>query len=298
MTQRRRATLGQRIMTTRIDANQAPDILLEGVSYTYPGKSISAIEDVSLRVDHGERLGILGPNGGGKSTLLRIALGLLRGYRGRVEVCGVSPTRARRSGLIGYVPQRCEANLTFPITARQAVAMGAAREASPWRRYAPGLRNRIEQALALTGAEEWADEPVGQLSGGQLQRVLIARALAPAPRILALDEPTVGIDVEGQRRFAELLSRLGETLDLTLLVVSHDIRAMAAGCDRVACLARTVHFHDAPEGLTPQVLAEVFSHDVEGAFGDVHVHAHPAEDCPFDHDHGDEHGDRDGRGLS
>ena len=102
---------------------------------------------------------------------------------------------------------------------------------------------------------------------------------------LALDEPTVGIDIEGQARFSELLDTIHQELNLTIVIVSHDVRAIAAGCDRVACLARTLHFHDAPQGLTPQVLAEVFQHDVAGAFGDVHVEAHRAEECPGGHAH-------------
>src|SRR5690606_39211948 len=139
--------------------------------------------------------------------------------------------------------------------------------------------------LALVGAESYADRPIGALSGGQIQRTLIARAIARSAELLLLDEPTVGVDAEGQQRFAELLDTLRERAPgLAVVIVSHDIRAVAAGCDRVACLARTLHFHDAPGGLTPQVLAEVFSHGVEGIFGDVHLHAHPAAECPMPSD--------------
>lgn len=266
----------------------------EGVSYAYPGSSRPAVQDITLRVEAGERLGILGPNGGGKSTLLRIALGLLPGYRGRVRVCGMTPERARRAGLVGYVPQRCEAVLAFPVSARQVVRMGATVRTPGWRAAGGEIAARVERSLALVAAGDLAERPVGQLSGGQLQRVLIARALAASPRILALDEPTVGIDAAGQRRFADLLATVHRELGLTILVVSHDVRAVAAGCDRVACLARTLHFHDAPRGLTPQVLAEVFRHDVAGMFGDLHVEAHPAEECPGGHDHAHDHGRKHG----
>ncbi|MEC9373659.1 MAG: metal ABC transporter ATP-binding protein [Planctomycetota bacterium] len=265
-------------------------IEFERVTHAYPGQSAPALKNISLRVEEGERLGVLGPNGGGKSTLLKIALGVLGGYEGTVKVFGMAPSQARRRGLIGYVAQRSEANLAFPITARQGVAMGAGRGAGLLSGLGAERRARVERALELTGADAFADRAVGSLSGGQLQRVWISRALAAGPRILALDEPTVGIDVEGQRRFADLLTALHAELGLTILIVSHDIRAVAAGCDRVACLARTLHFHAAPKGLTPEVLAEVFSHDVAAMFGDVHVHAHPAEACPLDHDHGHAHG--------
>ena len=104
-------------------------------------------------------------------------------------------------------------------------------------------------------------------------------ALASKPKLLLLDEPTVGIDVAGQQQFADLLRHLHDDLKLTVMVVSHDIRTVAAGCDRVACLSRTLHSHTAPEGLTPAVLAEVFRHDVAAIFGEVHVDAHAAAAC-------------------
>ena len=255
------------------------------VSYTYPGGQ-QALRAVSLRGEAGERLGVLGPNGGGKSTLLKIALGLLTPDEGEVRVWGMSPRQARREGVVGYLAQRMEAALDFPLSARQTVEVGAARRLAPWRAVPRAMRERVDRAIELVGAAAYADRPVGRLSGGQLQRVLIARAVACEPKILALDEPTVGVDAEGQRRFGALLSTLHRELGLTILLVSHDIRSVAAGCDRVACLARTLHFHDAPGGLTPQVLAEVFSHEVAAAFGgEVHVDAHSAHDCPGDHAH-------------
>jgi zinc transport system ATP-binding protein len=258
-----------------------------GVSFTYPvpagdGTERGArptLQNITLSVRAGERLGVLGPNGGGKSTLLRLTLGLLRGHAGIIRVLGLSPVEARRRGLIGYVPQKVEAELAFPLSVRQVVELSAARALPPWRSLSPEERRGVGEVLELVGASALAERPIGKLSGGQLQRAMIARALAGRPRILLLDEPTVGIDVEGQQRFAGLLRTLHDRLGLTIIIVSHDIRTIAAGCDRVACLSRTLHFHAAPEGLTPRVLAEVFRHDVTGIFGDVHVDAHPAESC-------------------
>jgi zinc transport system ATP-binding protein len=237
------------------------------------------LENVTLQVAHGERLGILGPNGGGKSTLLKLTLGLLRGASGRIRVCGLEPDTARRRRLMGYVPQRFEAELALPISVRQVVGLAATVGLPPWRGGGPETSRRVEECLALVGAADLADRPVGSLSGGQLQRVMIARAVVFRPRILLMDEPTVGIDVVGQRQFAELLTRLHDELDLTIVVVSHDIRTVVAGCDRIACLSGTLHFHAAPQGLTPAVLAEVFRHDVAAIYGDVHVEAHPAATC-------------------
>jgi len=255
-----------------------PAIEFERVSYTYPGASAPALSDVSLRVERGERLGLLGPNGGGKSTLLKIAMGLIHGWSGSGRVLGEPPDRARREGRIAAVLQRSEAELAFPISVRQVVALGA--------RGAQRAHERAMPSLDVVGATDLADRPVRSLSGGELQRVLIARALAAEPEILALDEPVVGVDPTGQARFADLMDRLRDRRELTVVLISHDVRAVAAGCDRVACLARTLHYHDAPEGLTPQVLAEVFQHDVAGAFGAVHVEAHRAEECPGGHEDG------------
>lgn len=259
-------------------------IVLEDVTFAYPPppgeRARSTLEGISLRIARGARLGVLGPNGGGKTTLLRVLLGLVTPQRGRVRVLGVRPAEARRSGQIAYVPQRAEVELAFPLCAREVVEMGVARGASPWRRLGPDRRERVREALELVSAADLADKPVGRLSGGQLQRVLIARAIAARPAILLLDEPTVGIDVAGQQRFARELTALHSRLGLTIVIVSHNLRAIAAGCDRVACLSRTLHSHTSPQGLTPEILGELFSHEVAATLGDIHLHAHPAGDCP------------------
>jgi zinc transport system ATP-binding protein len=270
----------------------APAVEYRAVSFAYPapgaGNGTSpTLESVSMSVRQGERLGILGPNGGGKSTLLKLTMGLVRGYSGTILVCARPPAEARRLGLIGYVPQRVEAELAFPLSVRQVVELSASRGLAPWRSLPADRREWVDEVLELVGASVLAKRPIGKLSGGQLQRAMIARALAGRPRILFLDEPTVGIDAEGQQRFANLLRTLHDNLGLTIVIVSHDIRTIAAGCDRVACLSRTLHFHAAPGGLTPKVLAEVFRHDVTGIFGDVHVDAHPAAACTDpSHSHG------------
>lgn len=262
------------------------------MGFTYPGAEVPALAEVDLRIAEGERLGILGPNGGGKSTLLKIILGLLRPQQGTARVLGRSPDEARRSSLIGYVPQKLDADLALPISVREMVTLGATWTLAPWRRVDSATIARVGELLRLVGAEGFADRPIGKLSGGQMQRALIARALAGQPKILALDEPLVGIDAPGQRQFAELLDRVHRELRLTTIIISHDLRAIAAGSDRVACLARRLHSHVSPAGLTPEVLAEVFSHDVAGIVGNlgpVHVHAHRAADCTHDHDHSHDH---------
>lgn len=260
---------------------------VRALRYSYPGSAgPPALEDVSLIVRDGERLGVLGPNGGGKSTLLKCILGLLDGYAGEILVYGHAPKQARDRGLIGYVAQRNETELALPISAREAVALACTWRLSPLSRVGGALKERIEKTLDMVGAGEYAHKPVGSLSGGQLQRILIARALVCEPKILILDEPMVGIDASGQRQFAQLLTNIHTRLGITMLTVSHDLRAIVAGSDQVACLARRLHSHGSPMGLTPQVLAELFSHDVAGLMGELHgmhIHAHGAgEQCPVE----------------
>lgn len=265
-------------------ANTDPAIDLRAVSYTYPARilrdePVPALTDITLTVPAGTRLGILGPNGGGKSTLVKLILGLLTPDRGSVRVLGLDPDQARRRALVGYLPQRIAAETDWPISVRQAVAMPLTARTSPLTLRDRAAEHAADRALALVGLTPLANRPIGALSGGQLQRAMIARAIAPNPRLLVLDEPTVGVDAAGQQRFADLINTLHAELGITIITVSHDLRAIAAGSDRVACLHRTLHFHDAPAGLTPAILAEVFAHDVEAIFGHVHVDAQPAHDC-------------------
>ncbi|MFG0293544.1 MAG: metal ABC transporter ATP-binding protein [Phycisphaerales bacterium JB050] len=265
-----------------------PAIVFKGIGFAYPGHS-PALENISLRVEPGERLAIIGPNGGGKSTLLKLLMGELTPRSGQIRVFGLSTQEARSRRLIGYVPQRSAAERGFPVSVRQAVTMGATIGLSPLARTPQRIKDTVAACLDQVGLTDLAERPVGELSGGQFQRMLLARALAVEPKILVLDEPTVGVDAAGQEQLAAVLDRLHRETKLTMLIVSHDVRAIAGSpkkgagarpfCDRVACLRRTLHFHDSPQGITPQVLAHVFEHDLSAVFGDVHVEAHAAADC-------------------
>jgi len=269
-------------------ASIEPAIVFEGIGYSYPGHA-PALEGITLKVNPGERLAIIGPNGGGKSTLLKLLLGELTPRKGVIRVFGRSPQAARSQRMIGYVPQRSSAERSFPLSVRQAVTMAATVGLSPLIGTPRSVRETVERCLGQVGLSDLAERPVGELSGGQYQRMLLARALAVEPSILVLDEPTVGVDAGGQQQLAEVLERLHRESGLTMLIVSHDVRAIAGArtadggaepfCDRVACLRRTLHFHDSPAGITPQVLAHVFEHDLSAVFGEVHVRAHTASDC-------------------
>lgn len=279
-------------MSTGAKGHATPAALeFDRVSFAFGSAGGPVLQDISLRAEPGERLGILGPNGAGKTTLVRIALGLLPSTSGSVRVFGRTPARARALGWVGYVPQRAAAELAFPLSVRQVVEMPTLLGLRPWQQPGSEARDSVRYALSVTGCDGIADRPIGRISGGQLQRTMIARALASRPRLLVLDEPTVGIDAVGQKQFSKMLSDIQASLGVTVVVVTHDLRTIAAGCDRVACLHRTLHAHGSPDGLTPGVLAEVFRHEVEGMFGEVHVDAHRATECDDpSHAHSDAEG--------
>jgi zinc transport system ATP-binding protein len=234
--------------------------------------------DITLSVPAGGTLAIIGPNGAGKTTLAKILLGELRGYRGEAMVLGRPPGELPRTGLVGYVPQHRTALGHFPLTARHAVMLGLIRRRGLFRPFRAADRRAADEALEAVEIRPLARRPMEQLSGGQVQRVCIARALVSQPKMLILDEPTVGIDEAGQQRFIALVGRLREQFGLTVVMVSHDIRAVASLADTVACLNVTLHYHAHPEALSPQVLYEVFHCDFEA----MHDHLHQRGVC--DHD--------------
>jgi len=239
-----------------------PAIVLRGVNLALGG--IPVLEDVGLEVEAGALLAILGPNGGGKSTLLRVILGLLRPDSGVVQVLGGAPERAR--GRVGYVPQVLDFDRGFPIRVHQVVAMGrlGARRLG---RLGGADHVLVREMMARVEIEDLADRAVGELSGGQLQRVLIARALVQRPAILLLDEPTASLDERMGRSVWDLFDELAS--DMAVIVVSHDIGAIARSVRSVACLNRRLHAH--PSGrLTPEI--------VEASYGcpiDLVAHGHP-----------------------
>jgi len=241
-------------------------VCVDRLSFRYTPAEPWALRDVTLHVEHGCSLGIIGPNGAGKTTLFKLILGELTPDRGKVRVAEMSPVEAcRRGDVIGYVPQRHAVEWRFPVTARQVARMGLVGRTGLLRRMTRADKAHVDALLAQVGLADQADRPVGELSSGQQQRLFIARALAPRPQLLLLDEPLVGVDEAGQQRFARLMHDLRTAYDLTVILVSHDIQAVAAGCSRVACLKQTIHYHDSPAGLTPAVLKEVFDHEIAGA---------------------------------
>jgi zinc transport system ATP-binding protein len=234
---------------------------LRDVWFSYGGEP--ALEAVDLEVPPRDYLAILGPNGSGKTTLLRVALGLLEPARGRVRVLGLPPREAR--GRVGYVPQRAAFDLDFPIRVADVVhtgRLGARRRAGRARD-----RDSVREALETVELAELADRPIGALSGGQLQRALLARALAMEPELLLLDEPTASLDERIGQSVWELLETLSRRM--AVVVISHDVGAISRHVRGVACLNRRLHAHPSRE-LTPEI--------VEATYGcpiDLIAHGHP-----------------------
>ncbi|WP_246296707.1 metal ABC transporter ATP-binding protein [Allochromatium humboldtianum] len=217
----------------------SPVIRVESVSFSY-GETL-VLERIDLSIVAGEFVGLVGPNAGGKSTLLKLILGLLEPQSGRIRVLGRPPREAARA--IGYVPQFPSFPRDFPICVEEVVAMGRIGLGSRWPLGWSSRADRAaaRQALAEVEAADLARRPIGQLSGGQLQRVLLARALVGEPRLLILDEPTANIDQRAENDIFDLLAELNRRL--TILLVSHDIAFISEYVSRVACLNRTLACH-------------------------------------------------------
>lgn len=247
---------------------------IDHLHFSYGAQAI--LQDICLSVENGTTLGLIGPNGGGKTTLIRLLLGLLHPTCGSIRVGGLLPAEAvRRGNVIGYLAQNPQPPTALPLTVRQVVRLGLAGKTGLLRRHAAEDLEFADSMLDRVGVAELADKPVSQLSGGQLQRVLIARALAPRPMLLLLDEPTTGIDRSGQRRFIEFLQALKDQLKLTVVFVSHDLRAVSAISDRIACLNVTLHYHDVPDHLPADLVYRMFACDLEAmGIRDGHVCTH------------------------
>lgn len=215
------------------------------------------LDDITFCIDEGVFLGIIGPNGGGKTTLLKLILGGLPVQEGRIEVFGQDPVSARR--MIGYVPQKHEIDPNFPATALDVVLMGATATVGLLRRVPKETRHRAVELLERVGIPDLAGRPIGRMSGGQQQRTFIARALISQPRLLVLDEPTTGVDSTGQQQLLHLIRDLKNDLGLTVIMVSHDVGQLAHYADQIACLNRRLHWHDRSALLTEQVLSGVYA---------------------------------------
>jgi zinc transport system ATP-binding protein len=231
-----------------------PVISFEQVDFSYNGEPI--LEDVNLLILDREMIGVVGPNGGGKTTLLRLILGLLKPDRGKILVFGDSP--AKSSPRLGYVPQHMQFDYRFPVSVLDVVVMGLAAKTG----FGPLAKKQVraaEEALEAVNLLRFRNKPFADLSGGQRQRVLIARALATAPDMLLFDEPTSNVDTSAGKQLYEILDRLNQTM--TILVVSHDIGFVNHQISSVVCVNHRVQVHPTSE-LAGQNIIDLYGSDM------------------------------------
>ena len=226
----------------------SPIVSITDVFFSYKGHS--AIQGASMDIPQGEFVVMIGPNGGGKTTLLKLMLGMLKPDKGTIRVLGAAPAKASRH--VGYVPQDGHANQDFPITVIDVVMMGAL--GSGKKRAGNFQKNRREALVALDqmGMADFWGKRIGEISGGQRQRALIARALVTKPELLLLDEPTASLDARGEADFFRLLKELNK--EITIVVVSHDFLAISRYVKSVACVNKNLHYHHEAE-ITGEMMA-------------------------------------------
>lgn len=233
-----------------------PIITLEHVFAGYEEKV--ALQNVSLEVFDHDFLGVIGPNGGGKTTLMRVILGMLKPFSGKVSY--FREGRQVPEITIGYLPQYNDIDRQFPISVEEVVLSGLSREKKLFASFKDAHRQQVEQTLEKLGMNDFAQRPIGSLSGGQLQRVLLARAIVSRPEVVVLDEPNTYIDKRFQEQMYQMLDVVNR--DCAIIIVSHDVGTILQNVKAVACVNRTLHYHDTPEISTDE-LSEHFGCPIE-----------------------------------
>ena len=229
-------------------------ISVNNVSFSYNGHAV--LENINFRVKRGEYLGIVGPNGGGKTTLVKIILGLLSPESGSVDIDDGKKART------GYVPQYISETISqFPATVQEIVETGRTAERGILRRFTADDARAVERAVRVSGIEHLVERRLSELSGGERQKVFIARALATEPSILILDEPDAGIDYTSQEAFYSFISNLHKTLGLTIILVSHDIDTIVREADLVMCINRGMVCYEHAESFVKDEYLEELRSD-------------------------------------
>lgn len=210
---------------------------LKNVYFAYT--NVSVLENINITIKQNDFLSIIGPNGGGKTTILRIILGLLEPDKGKVYVFGTPPKKARKR--IGYLPQHITFDFDFPISVSEVVLMGRLGKRGIGRKYTETDISVCMAALQKVGMQQYRNNEIGKLSQGQRQRVFIARALSTEPKLLLLDEPVSSVDTQWQQTFYELLHDLNK--EITIVLVTHDISVVSTYIDKIACLNKKLYYH-------------------------------------------------------
>lgn len=231
------------------------------------------IENITFSVEDGKIIAIIGPNGAGKTTLIKAILGLIPYETGTVSLFG-RPFKNNHSDMkVGYVPQRLEFDRTIPLTVSELLGFTVPPAYSIPFMKRKGAREHIDGLLKIVGAQALAKRSIGSLSGGELQRVMIAKAIVNDPKILFLDEPASGVDIEGQERFHDLIKRLNKEKGLTVILISHDLNVVYRYADNVLCMNRKLICTGSPEEtLTDEVIKSMYGEMMGAYIHSCHEH--------------------------
>ncbi|MFO7556963.1 MAG: metal ABC transporter ATP-binding protein [Desulfobacterales bacterium] len=260
--------------------NPKPIVELNDVWVAYDGKWV--LKSIYLNCYTSEIFGIVGPNGGGKTTLLKVILGLVHPQKGSVRLFGDKPDKNGRLE-IGYLPQISHADQSFPVTVLDVVLMGLYNRIGLFHRPDRRSKKIAMDLLSHVNMADHAKRPFSVLSGGQRQRVNIARAMASKPKLLILDEPSTGVDSVAQEDFYELLAKFRNEQAISVMMVSHDIGVITSYADRVACLNVQLHYHDEPDScFSTDITKKVFGEDLK-----VIVHDSKCATCYRSHQNHD-----------
>lgn len=239
-------------------------IEIKQLFYRYEKDTV--LENINLMIPDGSFLAMVGPNGSGKSTLLKLILGLLKPQKGEILLFGQELNKFKDWQMIGYVSQKANSfNTGFPATVFEVVASGLTKKLGMFRFFTKEHKQKVMEALEAVGMDNFSNRNIGELSGGQQQRVFIARALVSEPKLLILDEPTVGVDVENVNAFYQMLADLNKNRGITLLLVTHDIGTISDKVTHVACLNKLLHFHGEMkdfEQLSSDGMSELYGYGV------------------------------------
>lgn len=250
-----------------------PIIEVEHLHFTYERQRV--LEDITLSINEGDFLGLVGPNGSGKTTLLKCILGLLKPEAGSIKLFGQPIQKFKEWHEVGFVSQKANSfNTGFPASVFEVVSSGLTSKLGLFKFMTKQDRIKVIEAIEAVGLSEFKRRNIGELSGGQQQRAFIARAIVSNPKLLILDEPTVGVDAQTVQSFYEMLMHLNRNLGITLLLVTHDIGTISDKVSHVACINKHLHFHGKSnefESLKEEEMSDYYGHTLRVL---THNHSH------------------------
>ncbi|MFT4303981.1 MAG: metal ABC transporter ATP-binding protein [Candidatus Woesearchaeota archaeon] len=268
------------ITKNRTNSNTKKLLELNSISFSYTKKDV--VKDVSMSIKKGDFIGLIGPNGSGKTTLLKIILGIIKPRKGTIKLFGKEISKFSEWNKIGYVPQKAtNIEKNFPATVYEVVAMGLLSS-----KKFPKILNKIDnekiiQALSIVKMLKYKDSRISELSGGEQQRVLIAKAIITNPEILILDEPTTGVDQQNQKSFYFLLGKLNQD-GITIILVSHDVNRITKYVTKVASINQTLKFYGSHKEFCANDPDHEQIHDHLNHHKHEHKHNHEEHELCFD----------------